>query len=207
MLIQSSANGWVALPPCQFIGWRQSSPGVCRPMVGLVMTSTRAYAKGPSRTATIIALIPVVSLLTHASTGDPQLQHVVLIQSPVGSLILSSGFWCAQDFVCVLHDQSLCFPQPCGSSIIKPHRPSGSESLGIPSPFVRSQRQEACTGAQRLHNSGITSLLLLFSSLLVIHPVGMGFDFIVIVPLLPPCCDFILSLDVGYLSWGILVLS
>ena len=31
--------------------------------------------------------------------------------SPVGSLLLSSGSWCAQDFVCALQDWTLCFPQ------------------------------------------------------------------------------------------------
>ena len=34
-----------------------------------------------------------------------------------------------------------------------------------------------------------------FSSLWLSHPVGVGFNFIVIAPLLPSC----LSLDVGYL--------
>ena len=43
-----------------------------------------------------------------------------------------------------------------------------------------------------------TSLVLLFSSLWVIHPEGMGFDLIMIVPLLPSHCGF-LSLNVGYL--------
>ena len=36
-----------------------------------------------------------------------------------------------------------------------------------------------------------------FSSLWLSHPVGVGFNFIVIAPLLPSC----LSLDVGYLFW------
>ena len=35
-----------------------------------------------------------------------------------------------------------------------------------------------------------TSLVLLFSCLWVAHPLGMGFYFIVIVPLLPPHCSF-----------------
>ena len=33
-------------------------------------------------------------------------------------------------------------------------------------------------------------MIQLFSSLWVTHPAGMGFDFIVIVPLLPSCCGF-----------------
>ena len=34
--------------------------------------------------------------------------------------------------------KSLCFPQDCGSSVIKSHWPSKSDSLGILSPFPRS---------------------------------------------------------------------
>ena len=45
-------------------------------------------------------------------------------------------------------------------------------------------------GVQNLHNSGRISLVLLFSSLWVIHSVGVGFDFIMIAPFLPSPCDF-----------------
>ena len=41
--------------------------------------------------------------------------------SHAGSWHLSFGSWCAWDFVCVLYDWSLCFPQSCGSPIIKFH--------------------------------------------------------------------------------------
>ena len=94
------------------------------------------------------------------------LQHeqVLLVQSPVGSRLLSSGSWCTQDFVCALQDWSLCFPQSHGSPIIKRLWPSRSDSLGIPSPFVRSPGWEAWHGLQNLHNSGRMSLVSLFSS-------------------------------------------
>ena len=52
--------------------------------------------------------------------------------SSVGSLLLSSGPWYAQDFVCALQDWSLCFPQSCESPIIKSHWLSKPDSLGIP---------------------------------------------------------------------------
>ena len=42
-------------------------------------------------------------------------------------------------------------------------------------------------------------MVLLFSSLWAAHLSGMGFDFIVIAPLLPCHCSFFLSLEVGYL--------
>ena len=65
----------------------------------------------------------------------------------------------------------------CGSSIIKSRWPSKSDSLGIPSSFVRSPGCEAWGGAQNFPYSGRTSLALLFSSLYVAHPASMGFDF------------------------------
>ena len=81
-------------------------------------------------------------LLTHASTGDPP-TLAALVQFPVESLLLSSMPWYAQNFVCALQDWSLCFPQSCGSLVIKSHWPSRSDFLGIPSPFVGSPGWEA----------------------------------------------------------------
>ena len=95
------------------------------------------------------------------------LQHsqVDLVQSSVGSLLLSSGSWYTQGFVCALQDWSLCYPQSRGRPIIKSHWPSRSDSLGIPRPFVWFPGLEAWYGAQNFHNSGKTSLVLSFSSL------------------------------------------
>ena len=80
------------------------------------------------------------------------LQHRqgVLVQSPVGSLLLSSGSWCVWSFVCALPDWSLCFPQPSRKPIIKSCWPSSPDSLGIPTPFVRSPGWEAWYGVQNL---------------------------------------------------------
>ena len=95
-----------------------------------------------------------------------------------------------------------CFPQSYGSPTIESHWPSRSDSLGIPSPFVRSPGLEACCGVQNLHNSGRTSLVLLFSSLWITYPAGMGFDFIVIVLLLPSCCSFFFVFGHGVSFFG-----
>jgi len=64
-----------------------------------------------------------------STSPQETLQHeqVVLVQSSVGSLLLSSGSWFVQDFVCALQDCSLCFPQSCGSPIIKFHWSSRSD--------------------------------------------------------------------------------
>ena len=83
-------------------------------------------------------------------------------------MLLSSGHWCMQDFVCAPQEWSLCFPQSCGSPIIKSCWTSKSDSLGIPSSFVESPCWEAWHGAQNLHNT----LVLLFSNLWVAQPGG-----------------------------------
>ena len=41
----------------------------------------------------------------------------------------------------------------------------------------------------------------------VTYLAGMGFDFMVIVPLLPSLSGFFLSLDMGYIFWWVLALS
>ena len=83
-------------------------------------------------------LIPVVSACRPSPPQETLHLQVVLVQSPVGSLLLSPESWCMQGLVCVLQDWNLCFPQSCGSSIIKSLWPSRSDSLGFPSPVVRT---------------------------------------------------------------------
>lgn len=62
--------------------------------------------------------------------------------------------------------------------------------MGIPSPFASSSGWEAWCSVQNLHNSRRTSLVLLFSSLWVTYLAGMGFYFLVIVPLPLSHCGF-----------------
>ena len=52
------------------------------------------------------------------------------------------------------------FPQSCGSSAIKSHWPSKSNSLGVLSPFARSPGWEIWCGSQNFRNSAKTSLVL-----------------------------------------------
>ena len=110
-----------------------------------------------------------------------------MVQLPMGSLLLFSGSWCTQNFVCALQDQNLSFPQYSGSPIIKSCWPAGQIPWGFPIPLSH----------QNLHHSGRTSLVL-FSSLWVTHPGGMGFDFIVIVPLLLSRCVFFFVFGCGF---------
>ena len=79
-------------------------------------------------------------------------------------------------YVCALQEWSLYFRQSCNQiqltfKVIFP---------GDFSPFDGSSGCEAWCGAQNLHNSGRTSLVLLFSNLWVIYPVGVGLGFIMI---------------------------
>ena len=90
----------------------------------------------------------------------------------MGSLIIFPGSQCSK-ILFVSSKCGVCFPQSCGSPIIKFQWPSKSDSLWIPCPFVGSPGWEAWCGAQNLHNSGRTSLLLLFSSFWVAHLAGM----------------------------------
>ena len=82
---------------------------------------------------------------------------------------------------------------------LKARFPGDPQSLRqIPSFFVGSPNWEAWHGAQNLHNSGRT-LVLLFPSLWATHLAGMGFDFIILHPFYHLAAAPSLSLDLGYL--------
>ena len=83
----------------------------------------------------------------------------------MGSVLLSSGSWCMQNFVYALPDWSLSFPQSSWSPIIKSCWSSWPHSLGITSLFVGSPGWEVWCGVPNLYNSVRTSLVFLFSSL------------------------------------------
>ena len=59
-----------------------------------------------------------------------------------------------------LQDGNLCFPQSCGSPVIKSHWPSRPDSMRIPGPSVVSPGWETRLGAQNLQDSffGLTVL-------------------------------------------------
>jgi len=150
-------------------GLRQHTPGAYRVCTRVnVKLQEGLCQEEPSQLAAASAATPVVSPCWPTPPQEAfQRCQVVLVQFPVGSLLLSSESWCAQDFVCALQEWSLCIPQTCGSPITKSCCTSSPDSLGIPSPFVRSPGWEAWCGVQNLHNSERTSLVLLFSSLWV----------------------------------------
>ena len=125
------------------------------------------------------------------------------------SLLLSPGSWGTQDFcVCALLEWSLGFLSSCGSPVIKSCWPSKSASLETPSPFAGYPGWEAWHRAQKLHNNGRTFLVILFSNLWVSQLVGMRFDLIMIVPLLPSCCgfSFVFGCGISFLVGSIIFL-
>ena len=173
-------------------------------MAGLMVNSKRVYAKRDLPGL----LLPEPPCLWWVSV-DPRLHRRPSTTSRYfwftslwahGSFPLGLG---AHKILFVPSKTGVCFPQSRGSPIIKSRRPSRSDSLVIPSPFVRYLGWEAWRGVQNLHNSGRTSLVLLFSGLWVTHPVGTGFDFIMIVLLLPSHCGFFFGLGhgVSFLEW------
>ena len=92
----------------------------------------------PPRTAAISVPDPTAGLSQPTSPAEtPGHAQASLDWSLVGLLLLSPGSWCTQGFVCAL--QESVFPQSCGSSVIKSHWPSKSNSLRILSPFAEPQ--------------------------------------------------------------------
>ena len=144
----------------------------------------------------------------HTSTGGPPTLPVDLVQSPVGSLLLSPGSWCVQNFVCPFQDWSL-FPEVLWKSYNQIPLAFKVRFPGDPQSLCRIPRLEAWHGVQNFHKRQRASLVLFFSSLWFAHPAGMEFDFIMIVPLLPSHCSFFfvfghrLSFFGGFLSMAV----
>ena len=77
---------------------------------------------------------------THSLLETPGHSWASLGQSLVGSLVLSPGSWCAQDFVCVLQDSLLL---PILWKLCNQSRPSSkSDSIGFPVPRLDAQAVE-----------------------------------------------------------------
>ena len=107
-------------------------------MVGLMATSKRVYAKGDLPRLLLPVLCPCSEPLpAHASTGDPPTLAARFGSVSCGVIPLGLG----------VHPPRLesLFPQFCGTPIIKSHWLSRSDSLGVPSPFIKSPRLGSLT--------------------------------------------------------------
>ena len=107
-LIKLSADEWGCTPSLVVV-WPEATQPWCL---------ENLCQEGPSWPAA--ASVPVVS---PCRPRPPQetLQHEQVVQSPVGLLLLSSGSWYMQNFVCAFQDWSLSFSQSNRSPIIKSH--------------------------------------------------------------------------------------
>ena len=153
--------GGAEFPPCWLFGLRLPSTGAYRPFGGADGGLQEGSHQGVlPRTSAVSVLVPAVS---HSCPSPLQetLQHQQegLVQSPMGSLLLSPGSWCAHYFVCALQEWSLCFPHTCQSRAVKSHYPSKSDYPGIPPSVARLPGWEAWRGPQNLHFSGWTCVV------------------------------------------------
>ena len=154
-------------------------------------TFTRAYTKGTFKDCCCQCPHPCgMPLPTHIYTGDPP--------TLVGSFG-SVSYGVTAPFLWVLvHARFCCALQ--GWSLFPPRLWKSCNQILWAfrfSPLARSPGCEAWDGIQDLHNSGRSSLALLFSSLWVIHPAGIGFDFIMIAPFLSSGCGFVFVFGCG----------
>ena len=170
-----------------------------------MVISKRAYTKGhlPG------LLLPVPPsqgepLVLHASDGDPP-----TLAGRFGSV--SCGV--TAPFSWVLVHARFCLWLPIVQSLFLPVLWKSCSQIPLAfkvrlhddsSPFAGSGSWEALHGAQNLHSSVRTYLVLLFSSLWDTHAVGMWFDFIVIALLPPSCCHFSFVFGCGvYFFWSV----
>ena len=113
-------------------------------MVEVMKIVSTSFKRSHARTAALSASDPEVG---HYQPMPPPetLGHswASLGQSFMGSLLLSPGP--GADKVLFVPSKSL-FPQSCGSSVIKSHWPSKSNSLEILSPFARYPGWGICCG-------------------------------------------------------------
>ena len=155
--------------------WGNPSLGSMGTVAGLRAISRKPYANRGLQDCCCQCPRPCGEpLTTHASTGNPPTRVDSL--SSVSCEVTPSFPWvlvCTRFCLCPPRLESL-FPLVLWKSCKQIWLPSRSDSLGIPSSFVKSPGWEACCWVQNLHNSGKTSLVSLSFSLWVIHPAGMG---------------------------------
>lgn len=122
------------------------------------------------------------------SSGDPP---ILTGRSDLVSYEVTNYFLlCAWDLACILQEQNLCFPQSCGLPVIKPYWLSKTYSLGTPSPICWTPKLGSLMWGSGLSLlwEGLCGIITLQS--VGLHPAGMGFGLIVIIPLQQSCCDF-----------------
>ena len=146
--------GGVGFPPFCLFGLRQPNTGAyLGSLLRLIADSGRAHCQGvlPRTSAASVLVLMVRHSHPPASAGDPPTLAGRSGSVSYGVTAPSPGSRCTHCFVCALQEWSLCVPQSCRSTAIKPRMPSKSDSLGIPPPIAGPPGWEAWRGAQNLH--------------------------------------------------------
>ena len=144
---------------------------------------------------TIWSLIPLPFLNPACTFGSSQFMYCWSLASSFGS----TSFGVTDPFLWDFMNARLCLCPPRLEALFTPvlWKPCNQIPLAFTVRFPGKlqslcwvQGWEACGGVQNLHNSWGTYLVLLFSNFSVTHQVGLGCDFIMIVPLLLFHCSF-----------------
>ena len=104
--------GGAEFPPCWLFGLKKPSIRAYRLLGGANGGLQEGSCQGElPRTSAASVLVPVVGH-SHLPPLQKTLKHyqVVLVQSPMGSLLLPPGSWCTHYFVCALREWSLLPP-------------------------------------------------------------------------------------------------
>ena len=178
---------WVGLHsiPGSCLAWGDPALGCVGSMVDLMVNSKRLYAKGTFQCPRSCG----EPLPIHASTGDPP--TLAGSFGSVSCVVTAPLLW-----VLVHARFGLCLPSLESLFLSVLWKAYNQILLALKARF-HGDFQSRCW-ILRLGNlmwgsepsQQWTSLVLLVSSLWITHLVGMGFDFIVIVPLLPYHCGF-----------------
>ena len=175
--------------PCWLFSLRCSGTRACRLLGGArfccqVVTSRRTNASEYSLwPLPPLSFFPQKPQLTPASKEDPPRPEG---RSSSGSCGVTAFPWVPVHVklcVCPSRVESL-FLSFLWRSCTQAHWFSKLNALGAPLSDARPSGWGALHGAQNSHFYRRTSVIQLFSSVWVIHPGGMGFDFIMMVPFL-----------------------
>ena len=201
-LIQLSADGWGRTPSQVVFGPKAIQPSglwALGSMVKVMATSKRVAEKTFPDSCCQSPHPCGQPLLTHTSTGDPTTRAGSFRSVSCG--VIAAFLWSlvyARFCLCPPRLKwSLCFPQSCGSLVIKSYWPSRSDSLGIPRHFVRSQAGKPGVGFRTLTRVG--KLLWYYCSSICHPPGGHGIWLLWFCPSYYLTVASSLSLDVGYL--------
>ena len=155
-------------------------------VVELMENSKRVYGKGDP--PSLMILVPSSQWWapddSHLHRNPSNISKSFWLSLLWGSLLLSSGSWCTQDFVYVLQDWNLCLSQSCGSPKIKSSWPSRPSSLGTLVSSLDPQAEKPNMGFRTF--TTVRELLWYCCSQVCGSPIQQvwGFDFILIVFLL-----------------------